>query len=731
MSLSASHVFARRSTEAPFIVASFVGASLIFWLEPLFAKMMLPAFGGSAAVWTTALMFYQAVLLAGYGYSHLLTRLGRPRQQAAVHLAVLAVAGLVSLPPAVPATGWFDPVTAPVLAALYSLTVGLGLPLCALSATAPLLQRWFSQTGDAGAADPYFLYAASNAGSLLALLAFPFVLEPLLGLTAQRGAWTAGFALLAVLLTGCAVLARAPLPAAAPTHGAPTQGANAQGAPAWRIVLLAAVPSSLLAGVTTTITTDVASAPLFWTVPLALYLLTFILAFARAQVIPHAWALRLQAIFLVAAVVPSLVAALAGTGIAIVGLLLAFFFAALVCHGELARGRPPAERLTQFYLAMAVGGLLGGSFNALVAPSVFTGIVEFPLALVLAVALRPGRQRPRDLLWPAAAFAAVAAALLLSGQVADQRWLVLAAAVLALGAVVLAARPWPAAAMVAGAFALPLLPGAAAPALDAERNFFGLLRVYQDPMLKAHVLKHGTTIHGMQLRDGIRDEEPLAYYHPAGPLGEALAALPEARRGAAAVIGLGAGSIACYLREAAAVTFYEIDPAVVRVATSPDRFSFVSRCRPDAAMEVGDGRLRLAASPHRHSLIVLDAFSSDAIPAHLLTREAMRLYADRLAPGGVLMAHFTNRYLDLAPVLGALAQAEGMATVARCARGGDAALTYRACWAALARDARTLAPLAGKPGWAPLPAGAAPWTDDYSDFLAPLLRRLRAGGESD
>lgn len=691
--------------------ASFLGAGLIFWIEPLYAKLMLPQFGGSPAVWITALMFYQCALLAGYAYSHALARLGRPRRQAVVHLAVLAVAGLAGLPPALPAIAPQAFTAAPVTAVLSVLTLGLGLPLVALSATAPLLQRWFAQTGHPAAADPYFLYAASNAGSLLALLAFPLLLEPLLGLSRQLLLWSIGFVVLALLLPLCA------LPATRPPPPAPRQRAGAALLGRW--VVLAAVPSSLLSGVTLTITTDVASAPLLWTLPLALYLLTFILAFSRRPLLPQRWALAGQALFLVALAAPSLIAALAGAGAAIAGLLAGFFFSALVCHHELAQSRPPVEKLTLFYLALAAGGLLGGGFNAVVAPSLFTGIAEWPLAVVAAVALRPGPWALRDLLVPLGGVAVAVAVLLPSGGLEHSGALVAAAAVLALAAVVAAARPLPAAGLMAAAFLLPLLHPA--PVLFAERNFFGVVRVVHSPAEALHTLKHGTTVHGQQSRDPARIDQPLTYYHPDAPLGWALASLPETTRGRAAVIGLGAGSVACYLRQAESVVFYEIDPSVVAVATRPEMFSFLSRCRPDAVLDIGDGRLRLTDNPQRHSLIILDAFSSDAIPVHLLTREALRLYAAKLAPDGLLMVHFTNRHLDLAPVIGALARAEGLAARARCGEPDDQA--FHSCWAALAPQPQTLSPLAAT-GWSPLAEDAEPWTDDFSDLVTAFLRRL-------
>lgn len=701
-------------------------AALIFWIEPLFAKLILPVLGGTPAVWTTALMFYQAVLFAGYLYAHLLMRMASARRQAALHLAVLAAAA-TTLPPVLPALPLVDPNRSPLPYALWALTAGVGLPLFALSASAPLLQRWFAQSGHRHAADPYFLYAASNAGSLAALVAFPLVLEPSLRLGTQAAAWSIGYGLIGLLVVLCAVATKAPAPSAAASATAEPAGVR------WRWLALAAAPSSLLSGVTTAITTDVASAPLFWTVPLALYLLTFILAFARRTLLPVRLAMRLLPLPLAGVVLGWFSLPILGALPLALCHLATFFLAAYVCHAELARSRPAAGRLTEFYLVLSAGGLLGGTFNALVAPTVFTGVLEYPLALMLAVALRPAllpggpRARLLDVLLPAALAAGAVAIATLPGETTIG--VMLAAALLsATGLALLAMRPLRLALGIGAVYLAAVLAVADDEVLAQDRNFFGVLKVLRDTDQGLTLLVHGTTLHGAQATAPERRRQPLSYYHPLGPLGDVFRTMEDRLEGGAvAAIGLGAGSVACYARPGQHWTFYEIDPAVVRVARDAALFTFLADCTPDAAMVVGDARLRLAeAADDAFRLIVLDAFSSDSIPVHLLTRQALGLYLDKLAAGGVIALHITNRHLDLRPVVAALAAERGLAALARYDRtpasGGKPSL-----WAVLAKDASGLGALAADPAWQPLPPPATrPWSDDFSDILTPLLaRKLR------
>jgi hypothetical protein len=808
----------------PFLFAAtlFLSAALIFWVQPLVGKMVLPLLGGTPAVWNTCLLFFQATLLAGYAYVLALTRLTSTRGQVLIHAAVLLAAAL-ALPPSVGAgaLGGAPAGGSPVGWLLLTLTATAGLPFFALSATAPLLQKWYTRTGGASAGDPYFLYAASNAGSLAALAGFPLLLEPLLTTGRQGGLWSLGYAALAAFVLACAA-------AAWRSHGRPSEAGGAVGAAGGaadderarggasapvtakrrlRWLLLAFVPSSLVLGATTYVTTDIASAPLLWVLPLSLYLLSFVVVFARrpplrwrtaAGLLPGAGVL-LALVYLSGATEPA--------WFLILFHLLFLFVAAVVCHGQLAEDRPDARHLAEYYFLLSAGGALGGLFNAVVAPLVFDSVVEYPLVVVLACYLRPafragafglfgfrlgagrkapdgagrplsltgsdpsaaesnetaptfrteageagraaavgagkadavgaeeakanGRERRRDLLLPLAlglgvlVLAAVAVRAELSGV--EQVALVLgvplfvlnhffpgrpARFALGLGAV-----------MLAGSF----VGGSTGETVHAERSFFGTLRVSLADSRETMRLYHGSTLHGRQYTDPARECEPLSYYHRSGPLGTIFAAY-EARAGASpnvAVVGLGTGASAAYSKAGQLWTFYEIDPAVARIAQDSLYFTYLSRCAAAPTRVVlGDARIRLReAPPASYGLLVLDAFSSDAVPAHLLTREALDLYLSKLAPGGLIAYHTSNRTLELERVVAGLAREAGLA-----GRVFDDADTQPGLgkepseWVIVARRPEDLGPIGDDMHWQPLDATGGPagvvWRDDFSNILS-------------
>jgi len=709
---------------AVYTAAIFASAVLIFWIEPLFPKMMLPALGGTPATWVTALMFYQAALLLGYGYSFLLTRALPMKLQVVVHMAVLALAAL-SLPPRLPiATALADH---PVYLVLFLMTAGIGAPLLALSASAPLLQHWFTRTAHPHARDPYFLYAASNVGSLGALLAFPIAVEPMLGLRVQTHAWAIGYGVLAALILGCAALARSgpaadaevARPAAAPAHP-------------WREralwLALAAVPSSLLSGTTTKITTEAAAGPLFWVVPLALYLATFALAFARRRRLPLKPVLWAQTIATALIVVEALIEGWLGGWPVILILIALLFLSAYVCNCRLADSRPGPTRTGEYYLVIALGGLIGGSFNALVAPTVFPDVVEYPLVLVLAMALRPAggeRVRARDIAIPLGVGAIFAVTMLIS-FVRDLPPLApVLSLIFAIVLFPLARVPARLATGLAVAFLVLAMPSLAFPPLDRERNFFGVIKVLDDRANEMHELINGSILHGFQSTEPASRDEPTSYYHRTGPLGDVMAILADRRAEGAAVIGLGAGTVACYGSKGAPWTFYEINPAVVRVASDPRYFSFLGDCQPDAHIRVGDGRLLLASDAGHYPLIILDAFSSDAVPTHLLTTEALSADLQKLAPGGLIVVNVSNRFIDLPPIVAAAAERLGLAAAWRFDKGADR-LARSSNWVAIARSPEALAPLIAEDGWSPARSdGAEAWTDDRSDLFLPLLWHLR------
>jgi hypothetical protein len=700
-----------------FTAGVLLSAALLFVVQPMFARIVLPRLGGTPATWTTCLLFFQVALLGGYLYVHLTAARLAPRTQVAVHVALLVaivVAAPLSAPPATPP----DP-EAPVRWLLATLAAGVGLPFVAVSATAPLLQRWYAQTSGR---DPYFLYAASNLGSLVGLLGYPLVVEPWLTLAAQRAVWSAGFVVLAMVIAGCGATAwrhLAPVaPEQAPAAGAPVTAADR----AWWLAL-AFVPSTLLLGVTTHISTDVAAVPLLWVVPLSIYLLTFTAAFAAPPPISQRWTARLVA----PAIVAATALAVLGSGwvVGLVGHLTAFAVIAMGFHRELADRRPAPAHLTQFFLIVAVGGALGGLFNAVAAPRLFTQVAEYPLMLALAAALRPrspwrdGRDEPAALVIaiPLVVFSALAIAWSLgvasaAGTAASVTgyWL-LASAVLAF-ANRRAAFAVAIAASVVASLTLPRTGDGAA--IFAARSFFGVHRVIASADGTIHRLTHGTTLHGVERRSAFGCS-PTSYYHPDGPIGQ----LFRGRRvdaGAVAVIGLGAGGLACYQPAEARWTFFEIDPFVERIARDPALFTFLSRAAGDVRVEIGDGRIGLAAAPAgAFDLVIADAFSSDAVPVHLLTREFMQLALGKVRPGGLVVFHISNRYLDLGPVLTASAASLGVRSLEQRYVAAHAEVVDSR-WIVVGGDA-AIARVAADPRWRAIAPGPRPWTDDFSNLL--------------
>jgi spermidine synthase len=713
-----------------YTAATFLAAALLFAIEPFAARQALPLFGGSPAVWNTAVMFFQVGLLGGYIYAHLLTAHLPRRTQFGVHAIVLCVAA--ALPVGLPADALTDPeAQAGTGRLLVLLARGVGLPFFAVASAGPLLQRWFASTGHRAAGDPYFLYAASNSGSFVGLLAYPFIIERVWSLPEQAVWWRGGFVAFALLLLTAALSAK---PSSGPVRPDPVK-ADPVG---WRRrgwwVFLAFVPSSLMLGVTQYISTDLAAAPLLWIIPLALYLLTFIAAFSRfgdavTRVAARTWPIA------VVAVVLALVLEARRPLLAIVGLHLVVLVAAgCLCHGRLRACRPGVSRLTEFYLFLAIGGALGGVFNSLLAPLLFNALHEYPVTIVLACLALPLAEtsaRPWSrALWvlpaallgwvwigPRPAPSAVASAI--------DPALLFAAGLPVLVLFVLSRRR---ALFTAAAAAMLLglaVRGDGSRIELRERTFFGMHSVRIEPTGRFRELRHGTTVHGIESLDPARRGEPLAYYHSRGPAGQVFGALGE-RFERVGFVGLGAGSLAAYGRAGQQFDFFEIDPSVIRIARDPTRFSFLADCAADVRYVVGDGRLTLANEPDgAYGVIVLDAFSSDAVPLHLLTREAIEMYAAKLTPGGALLFHISNRHFNLSPFIAAAINDLGMTAreredfmtreeMAETARFGSR-------WLVAVRDTALLEPFANDVRWkTPTPADRA-WTDAHSDLVAALL----------
>lgn len=734
-----------------FTLSMFLGAGLLFLVEPMIAKMLLPMLGGTPAVWNTCLVFFQAMLLAGYLYAHASIKwLGR-RSQIAFHTAlVLLPVSLVGLLPLHLPSTWIPPaLSTPVFWIFGVLLVSVGLPFFVLSSTTPIMQKWFAACGHPQASDPYFLYAASNAGSLTGLLAYPLLFEPLLGLTNQSRDWTIGYLLFIVLVIVCAVIAWRQTK----QHRSFASDASETPSPlSWpqrlNWIALAFVPSSLMLGVTTALTTDVPAIPLLWVLSLAFYLVSFILVFARRPPISHEWMIGREPFLLLAGLVPTVSQSKLPFAAQILLYLAVLFGVAMVCHGELARTRPPVGQLTEFYLWVSVGGVLGGLFNSLLAPVIFRSVLELPLVLIFAAWLRP-----------------VAPSASLTGDAAiwakRKDWLLPLCLCVSMLAVIFGlsrtgikpSRPlniiffgysllWClsfskrrlrfVAGLAVVVFASSFYPGTFGHVIRIDRSFFGVSRVTTDPKSEFRFLFHGGTIHGMQNLKPAQSREPLTYYSSTGPAGQIVrAAQSRMPQGDWAIVGLGAGSMACYLQSGQTLTYYEIDPLVERIAEDPRYFSFLSQCAPQAKIVLGDARIRLREAPDSHyGLIVLDAFSGDSIPMHLVTRQALALYQRKLAPHGLLAFHISNLYVKLAPQLANLAADAHLACLVeedtKISQAEIDAGKFPSIWVVMARDASDFAALTSDPvsgaRWTALQPrpGARVWTDDYSNLLSAI-----------
>lgn len=722
------------STQPLFAATIFTGSFLLFLMQPMLARMALPRLGGAPAVWNSAMLVYQALLLMGYAYAHILGRL-RPQAQGLVHLGILALAALwlpLGLKAALPPAN-----ASPIVWVPWLLTSSIGPLFLVVSAQAPLVQRWFAVRHPH--ANPYALYAASNLGSFGGLVAYPLLLEPMLPLGAQSGLWNAGYVLLALLVLGCVTS----LPRRPHRSTNPSVAIEAPPSPKRRMywIALATIPSGLILATTTHLTTDILAMPLIWVAPLGLYLLSFTFAFTDTGRVA-AFLTRVFPIVLIVA------GAAAGGGVGgnlwlmVVGDLAIVFVASVALHHRLYELRPGPTRLTEFYLCTALGGVIGGSVCALIAPALFDWLYEYPLLILGAGLLAPLKSgavlSPLQRRW--AAICAILLSLYLGGLFSATPpaplWIAALVTLAGLGVASIRHRA------VFATCLLALILGLGgwtdlirtAEGHGRVRSYFGIYTVGQNGrgLGRARVLIHGTTTHGIQLLTPGFSRYPTSYYAHRSGIGIAMRALPalfgpQARVG---VVGLGAGTLACYARPGEAWRFYEIDPAIARIARDRSAFTFLSRCMPRAAVEIGDARLTLAKeAAASHDLLAIDAFSSDAVPMHLLTREAVANYARVLAPDGLLMVHISNKYIDLEPVL-AMAAADGGWRIAVRDYHPDAqAAAYRAApslWVAMTRSPATLDRLrASDPGarWRPIArrAGMTAWTDDYGSIL-PLIK---------
>lgn len=700
------------------VVGIFLSAFLLFLVQPMIARMLLPRFGGSPAVWNTCLLFFQAALLGGYLYSHLVARRLSIRKQVALH-AVILLLPLAVLPVYVGDRWNAGPGTWPVPMLFGALAATVGVPFFVLSTNSTLVQHWLQRHGR----DPYFLYSASNTGSLLALLSYPVLLEPNLGLRAQSNVFAAGYlAFVAVTVVLMTLAVRSPEPHADQPLAAREPAPGFARAAGW--AFRAAVASSLLLAISLRITLDIGGVPLLWVVPLAIYLLTFIIAFLPGFPYP-------RPILEILTMLAVTVGFIAGEGdsrlVALMTLSLAvLFLGCWICHADLAADRPSSEHLTAFYLWISVGGVLGGLFGNIAAPMLFDSVAEFPLSLALvAVVLVIGDRNPtpmRDALRNRGLIAAgVLMAVILGGALLAAPRVAIDPRIPTMATLILGMAMWrklkglfAVASILTACFLLStsLHPGKI---LEAERSFFGVLRVQENK--GERVLLHGTTIHGAQMLDPF-DGDPRLYYHPLGPF---RAATKTAKAGdRIAVAGLGSGAIAALVGTGQTLTFYEIDPIVEPMASK--WFTFLERSPAEVKHVLGDARLTLEQAPDGSiDMLFLDVFSSDSVPVHLLTLEAMEMYARKLSPGAFIAFHVSNRHLDLAPIVGATGKRIGLTALDwkfMPTPEEEAAGASPCHMVLLGREAADLARVEGP--WAPLVPGEIVWTDDHNSVLDAL-----------
>ncbi len=721
-----------------FVGTLFISATLMFVLQPLFGKLLLPMLGGSPAVWNTCMVFYQTVLFLGYLYAHFLSSKCNPQRQILIHGVVVAIS-LVALPVALPESITPPTDSNPTFWLIWVLFQAVGLPFFIVSTTSPLLQKWFAGLGHHSSEDPYYLYAASNAGSMLALLSYPFLIEPNIGLLEQRSVWSFAYGGLALLIVGCAFFLWRHQQVETSDNEVETEEPEELSVLTqlhW--LTLAFVPSSLLLGLTNFISTDIASAPLLWIIPLTLYLITFILVFSKWADKIHPAMVSLQPIVLLPFIAYSFVdPAALPFWLNLILHLIAFFLAVMVCHGELAKRRPHTKHLTQFYLIMSFAGMLGGMFNTFVAPFVFNAVYEYPIMIVAALFLRPGFRSQKigfQALFPILLLCLGLTVYLMSDNLSQALIYGATNALILLAGLSYAFRSRPVSlALLTGVILFFTLgiQNLISNTLYQERSFFGVLSVRENVLMdennkpeKYHELFHGTTKHGAQRLATHLETTPLTYYSRPGPMGQFFKIFDsQSEKWEIGTVGLGAGALACYAKQQQHWIQYEIDPLVIDIAKNPKYFTYLKHCSKNSTFKVGDARLSLTKEKdQKFDLLIMDAFSSDSVPTHLLTREAIELYFTKLKPNGILAFHITNRHLDIKKVIADHTNHFKLsALIQEFKPKKEVPLVIATDWVVMAKQAETLAPLRQSQlgNWKKLPLffDMKPWTDDFTNII--------------
>lgn len=707
----------RKSLKVPivFTLTSFLGAALLFIVEPLVAKLLLPEFGGSSSVWTLSTFFFQSIMLLGYLFIHFTSKLG-PKKQPLWQLA-LVIPALLFLPLALPAMNAI-PTQEPFSRILLTLIFLAGLPFLVISTTGPLIQKWYSWTDSPRNDDPYFIYAASNAGSFIGLLAYPFLIEPFMSLEAQRNIWSMGFVIFLLLIGICgSIVIRQNKKAVSESltqvskEIIQTSEIIIEKLPFKRQVwwiLLAFIPASLQLGLVSHITTDIASFPLLWIIPLTIYLATMIAAFARKSREHSRWAIISASVFSVLSIYMALTVRFANPTSTLLIMILFMVTLTLVsyaAHSSLAADRPSTTHLTKYFVLISLGGAIGGAFNGLVAPFVFTAPLEFPIVLVLSLLMLTVFLKKRLLKYSMLILLSLFSLIvMLTGGFADKKGVV------------------------------------------AEgRSFYGSWEVRDqhatvgDDVLRSFA--HGTTIHGEQLRAEDKRATPTAYYALGGPLSNLVNDAIRNENPKITVIGLGSGTMAAYANAGTTMKFIDVDNQVIQIAENPEMFTYLSDARKRGATietVLGDGRMMAdELEAGSQDLIVVDAFSSDSIPVHMLTEEAFAIYKSKLKPGGILAVHITNRVFDLEPVVVNNSEKLGFKSLLKVGSGDPESLPAQSKWMALTTDSSVVERLKSIPK---LPSTEEDkgefydlwndsskdrmisWTDDHSSILEALKK---------
>ncbi len=744
-----------------FTATIFLSATLLFSVQPMFTKLILPLLGGASNVWNTAMVFFQAMLLGGYIYAHLVSKYLPVKAQIAVH-ACVTMSGFLFLPLAVPADIILPDSGMPTLWLLGLFGVTVGLPFFALSANAPLLQRWFSLTDHRDADDPYFLYSASNAASLIILCAYPFIIEPNTRLGGQTFSWAVGYAALLVMLlfTAFAFSRRlAPVTKTIDVVDTAFKRAGWKQKAFW--IFLAFLPSSLMLGVTSYMTNNIASTPFLWIMPLALYLLTFVIVFARKPIVTAQGLSKLFPWVVVAGfllIAPNFPIDVMGHQfntspppiVQIPLLMLVYFLIALYCHAILVEKRPAASGLTEFYILMSFGGVLGGIFNALIAPVIFNAVYEFILVLALVIFLRPtgiempkAGEKPWTLLFIGLGAAAFNAAIMLISGTQLPLIIFLSVAIIAISCMRFEINKFVKIGMFASlglvAIVFDLF---GSESLYKDRSFYSLLSVrsYEtDNDGPVHMFVHGDTSHNYQLRDPALQKVPTSYYLEGGSIHVSIEALRKDLGGTidVAVVGLGAGAMVCFEQPGDKWMYFEIDPAVVDLARNPKYFSYIDSCAPNADIRIGDARQKLNDVPEKAlDMIVIDAFSSNSIPAHLVTREALALYQSRMTAEGLVFFHTSNKMLDVTSVVARLAEDAGLTAryIDLDEFPGNPYAEYgsRATGILMGPEAVMQRVTSGDDRFTNWTSSrhVKVWTDDYSSIMGTLLAQTLKDGKS-